>query len=81
MLWLYLAPALAWMGTAYVLSAIAIVRHAIRVDSGGNLLALGNGPSSPGWWNVLQDAVFARDRSERAARASWPAGQLPARLR
>ena len=57
-LWLYLVPALAWMGTAYVLTASAIIRHAIRVDSGGNLLALDNGPSSPGWWNVLQDAVF-----------------------
>jgi hypothetical protein len=57
-LWLYLAPALVWMGTAYVLTLDAIVRHAIRVDSGGNLLVLDNGPSSPGWWNVLQDAVF-----------------------
>ena len=57
-LWLYLAPALAWMGTAYVLTASAIIRHAIRVDSGGNLLALDNGPGSPGWWNVLQDVVF-----------------------
>ncbi len=57
-LWLYLAPALAWMGSAYVLTVDAIVRHAIRVDSGGNLLVLDNGPSSPGWWNVLQDAVF-----------------------
>jgi hypothetical protein len=57
-LWLYLAPALAWMGTAYVLTAGTIIRHAIRVDSGGNLLVLDNGPSSPGWWNVLQDAVF-----------------------
>ena len=59
MLWVYLVPALAWMGTAYVLTASAIVRHAVRVDSGGNLLALDNGPSSPGWWNVLQGAVFA----------------------
>jgi hypothetical protein len=46
------------MGTAYVLTLDAIVRHAIQVDSGGNLLVLDNGPSSPGWWNVLQDAVF-----------------------
>jgi len=57
-LWLFLAPALVWMGSAYVLTVDAIVRHAIRVDSGGNLLVLDNGPSSPGWWNVLQDAVF-----------------------
>jgi hypothetical protein len=57
-LWLYLAPALLWMVTAYVLTMGAIVGHDIRVDSGGNLLALTNGSSSPGWWNVLQYAVF-----------------------
>ena len=48
-LWLYLAPALVWMVSAYVLTADAIVRHDIRVDAGGNLLALNNGPSSPRW--------------------------------
>ncbi len=57
-LWLYLVPALVWMVSAYVLTADAIIRHDIRVDSGGNLLALDNGPSSPGWWNVLQAAVL-----------------------
>jgi hypothetical protein len=57
-LWLYLAPALLWMVTAYVLTVDAIVRHDIRVDSGGNLLALDNGASSPAWWNVLQYTVF-----------------------
>jgi hypothetical protein len=57
-LWLYLAPALLWMVTAYVLTAHAIIGHDIRVDDGGNLLALTNGRNSPGWWNVLQDVVF-----------------------
>jgi hypothetical protein len=57
-LWLYLALALVWMVSAYVISAHAIVSHEIRVDSVGNLLALDNGPNSPGWWNVLQDVVF-----------------------
>jgi hypothetical protein len=57
-LWLYLAPALVWMVSAYVLTLDAIGRHAIRVDSGGNLLALDNGHNSPGWWNVLQYATF-----------------------
>jgi len=58
LLWLYLALALAWMVSAYVLTVEVIVRHGIRVDAGGNLLAIDNGPSSPGWWNVLQDVVF-----------------------
>jgi hypothetical protein len=57
-LWLYLAIGLAWMTSAYVLTVDAILRHAIRVDSGGNLLALDNGPSSPHWWNVLQGVLL-----------------------
>ena len=57
-LWLYLVPAVAWMVSAYALTVEAIVRHGIRVDSGGNLLVLNNGPSSPPWWNILQNVVF-----------------------
>jgi hypothetical protein len=57
-LWLYLAPALVWMVSAYALTLEAIIRHAIRVDSGGNLVALDNGSNSPAWWNVLQYATF-----------------------
>jgi hypothetical protein len=57
-LWLYLAPALLWIISAYVLTVGAIIGHDIRVDSGGNLVTLNNGPSSPGWWNVLQNVVF-----------------------
>jgi hypothetical protein len=57
-LWLYLAPALLWMISAYAFTLNAIIRHDIGVDSGGNLLALNNGPGSPHWWNLLQDVVF-----------------------
>ena len=57
-LWFYLAPALVWMGAAYALTADAIIRHAIRVDSGGNLVILDNGSNSPGWWNVVQEMTF-----------------------
>jgi hypothetical protein len=57
-LWLYLAPALLWVISAYALTADAIIDHDIRVDSRGNLLALDNGASSPAWWNVLQYVVF-----------------------
>jgi hypothetical protein len=38
----------------------AIVRHDIRVDSGGNLLALDNSASSPRWWNVDWPAEHAK---------------------
>jgi hypothetical protein len=57
-LWLYLALGLVWMGSAYALTINAIVRHDIRVDSGGNLLALDNGAASPGWWNALQNVLL-----------------------
>jgi hypothetical protein len=57
-LWLYLAMGLVWMGSAYILTIDAIARHDIRVDSGGNLLALDNGPASPSWWNVLQNVLL-----------------------
>jgi hypothetical protein len=57
-LWLYLVPALLWMVSAYVVTAGAIIGHDIRVDSGGNLVTLDNGPSSPGWWNMLQNVVL-----------------------
>ena len=57
-LWLYLAMGLVWMGSAYVITVNAILRHNIRVDSGGNLLALDNGAASPSWWTVLQNVLF-----------------------
>jgi hypothetical protein len=57
-LWLYLAMGLVWMGSAYVITVNAILRHSIRVDSGGNLLALDNGAASPTWWTVLQNVLF-----------------------
>jgi hypothetical protein len=53
-LWLYLALAVAWMVSAYAITVGAIVSHDIRVDSGGNLLALGDSAHSPAWWNVLE---------------------------
>ena len=57
-LWLYLAMGLVWMGSAYVITFNAILRHDIRVDSGGNLLALDNGAASPSWWTALQNVLF-----------------------
>jgi hypothetical protein len=57
-LWLYLAMGLVWMVSAYVITLNAIARHDIRVDSGGNLLALDNGAASPTWWTALQDVLF-----------------------
>ena len=54
-LWLYLAFGLLWIGSAYGITLDVIVRHDIRVDPGGNLIALGDSASSPAWWNVVQN--------------------------
>jgi hypothetical protein len=54
-LWLYLAIGAVWLGSAYGITVDAIVHHDIRVDSGGNLIALGDSASSPAWWNVVQN--------------------------
>jgi len=58
-LWLYLAFGLLWLGGAYGITLDVIVRHDIHVDSGGNLIALGNSASSPAWWNVVQNVTLS----------------------
>jgi hypothetical protein len=61
LLWTYLGVAALWIGGALVVSVGALAGHDIRVDSGGNLLALsGNlsGPVSSSWWGVVQLVFF-----------------------
>ncbi len=58
-LWAYLAMAALWTGGTVVVSLGAIAGHHIRVDSGGNLLALSGNLSGPdAWWGVLQLVFF-----------------------
>ena len=53
------AVAALWIGGAVVVSVGAIAGHHIRVDSGGNLLALSGNISGPdAWWGVLQQVFF-----------------------
>jgi len=54
-LWLYLVFGAVWLGSAYGITVDVIVRHDIRVDSGGNLIALGDSAGSPAWWDVVQN--------------------------
>jgi hypothetical protein len=54
-LWLYLAFGAVWLGSAYGITVDVIVGHDIRVDSGGNLIALGDSAGSPAWWDVVQN--------------------------
>jgi hypothetical protein len=55
---IYLAVGLVWMGGALVFTVSAIVRHDIRVDTSGNLLALSHPAGSAAWWGTVQAAVF-----------------------
>ncbi|HEV3292459.1 MAG TPA: hypothetical protein VG123_26095 [Streptosporangiaceae bacterium] len=58
-LWAYLAVAALWTGGTVVVSLGAIAGHHIRVDSGGNLLALSGNISGPDpWWGALQQVFF-----------------------
>jgi hypothetical protein len=61
LLWAYLGVAALWIGGALVVSVGALAGHDVRVDSGGNLLALsGNlsGPVSSSWWGAVQLVFF-----------------------
>jgi hypothetical protein len=58
-LWAYLGVAALWIGAAAVVSIGAIAGHDVRVDSGGNLLALGGNLAGPGaWFGVVQLVFF-----------------------
>jgi len=57
-LWPYLVLAALWIVGAVAFTVGAIVAHNIRVDSGGNLLALDNSTGSAAWWDVAQNAFF-----------------------
>jgi hypothetical protein len=57
-LWPYLVLAALWIVGAVAFTVGAIVAHNVRVDSGGNLLALDNSPGGAAWWDVAQNAFF-----------------------
>ena len=57
LLWIYFGLGALWLGGAFGISADAIVRHQIHVDSSGALLAL-NDPAAPDAWFGLVQAVF-----------------------
>jgi hypothetical protein len=59
LLWTFLGVAALWIGGTEVVSVGAIAGHHIRVDSGGNLLALSGNLTGPdAWWGVVQAVFF-----------------------
>jgi hypothetical protein len=51
----YLAVGAVWLSGAYLLSVAAIADHQLRVDAGGNLVALDRPAGDGAWWGVVQD--------------------------
>jgi hypothetical protein len=55
---LLLAIAAVWQLGAFAAAIDAIIRHSIRVDSGGNLLQTSHPHGDWAWWGVVQDIFF-----------------------
>ena len=58
LLWIYFGLGVLWLGGAFGISADAIVRHQIRVDSSGALVALNNPAGADAWFGVVQAVFF-----------------------
>ncbi len=58
LLWVYFGLGALWLGGAFGISADAIVRHQIRVDSSGALLSLNNPAGADAWFGVVQAVFF-----------------------
>jgi hypothetical protein len=59
LLWTYIVVAALWIGAALVLSVGDLAGHDVRVDSGGNLVALSGRISGPSaWFGVVQLVFF-----------------------
>ena len=58
LLWVYFGLGALWLGGAFGISAEAIVRHRIRVDSSGALLALNNPAGADAWFGLVQAVFF-----------------------
>ena len=52
-LWASVAVGALWILSAFALTFQAIMGHHLRVDSGGNLVALGNNAGNAAWWNAI----------------------------
>jgi hypothetical protein len=57
-LWAYLAVAALWVGSVAVISVGALAGHHVRVDPGGNLVALSGSTGGPDAWFGVVQAVF-----------------------
>ena len=58
-LWTYLGVAALWIGGTLVVSLGVLAGHDVRVDPGGNLVALSGSLTGPyAWWGLVQEVFF-----------------------
>jgi hypothetical protein len=58
-LWAFVAVGTLWIAGAFTLTVGAIIGHHTQVDSGGNLLVLGNTAHNAAWWNAITTVASA----------------------
>jgi hypothetical protein len=56
--WAVFAVGAAWMLGAYAIAANALVRHAVHVETSGNLTATDHPRGYAAWWGLLQNVFF-----------------------
>jgi hypothetical protein len=56
--WAVFAVGAVWMLGAYAIAANALLRHAVHVDSTGNLTATDHPRGHAAWWGLVQDVFF-----------------------
>jgi hypothetical protein len=72
-LWGYLAAAAVWVGGGLAITANVITARGIRVDRGGNLLALDHPAGAAAWWGVAQTGFLILLGAVSVAWLGWQA--------
>ena len=77
-MWIVTAVGVVWIAGALGIAVTAIFQHNVRVDGGGNLLAIDHSTGAWAWWGVFQNAVSSSLRSQSSAVGCGPSAELPA---
>ena len=73
-MWIVTAVGVVWIAGALGIAVSTILQHNIRVDGGGNLLAIDHSTGAGAWWGVFQNAVFP---AFLASFLLWGVAQVP----
>ena len=73
-MWIVTAVGVVWIAGALGIAVTAIFQHNVRVDGGGNLLAIDHSTGAWAWWGVFQNAVFP---AFVASLLLWGVAQVP----